>query len=374
MSLRKVTQTQTDVGTWAASTTVGFDVERIGLITRIQATVEITPSATLQAANALDGLFRTLQNLTLKGGAHTYFTLPVEAGGQPRVLLHYLNQLDGFGVGHSKGSVTAPDHTYVPVNYVWHAGTRPRDRYGRDDPWDLSAFVPASQEQSLRCEWLTGPNTVMDATVTITSAVLRLTIHRVMGTQSEILQEMQRQGVLEILPEGATGMIPAWTSKVNSPTATHSDYSLEEDVPLGGWLKRIGILAQDATGTRPLRAADEVTGIRLKIVQTGETLIEAYTDGAFAGRLPLGTNLEIDDAVTDFNLHAPYGIFPVDLRPHGQGPLSREYGLDLTGELVSLQTGAVKLGFTITTNASGDDILILYERYEPYDKRLAPVN
>ncbi len=374
MSLRKVTQTQTTTGAWVASTTVGFDVERIGLITRVHATVEITPSATLQAAHQPDGLFRTLQNLTLKGGAHTYFTLPSEPGGQPGVLLHYLNQVDGFGVGHSKGSVTAPDHTYVPVNYIWHAGTRPRDKYGRDDPWDLSAFIPASQEQSLRCEWVTGPNTVLDDTVTISSAVLRLTIQRVMGTQSEILEEMQRQGVLDILPDGANGMIPAWTAKINSPTNTASDYTLEEDVPLGGWLKRISILAQDATATRPLRAADVVSGIRLKIVQTGETLIEANVDGVFAGSLPLGTGLEADDAVTDFNLHAPYGIFPVDLRGHGQGPLSREWGLDLTGELVSLQTGAVKLGFTVPTNASGDDILILYERFEPYDGRLAPVN
>ena len=59
--------------------------------------------------------------------------------------------MDGFGYGHGTGSVTAPFGTaYVPVNFVFHAGGRPKDMYGKDDPFDMSAFLPAHEESQLR--------------------------------------------------------------------------------------------------------------------------------------------------------------------------------------------------------------------------------
>lgn len=369
--MRKSSLSQTDSGTWAASTTVATDLERVGLVTRIDFTVEITPSATLKGANQTDGLFRVIQNMRVLGGSHTYMTLPSEAGGHPGTLWHYLMKVDGHGEGHTLGGITAPHRTFVPMNFVFHPGTRPRDLFGRDNPFDLSAFVPASQEAQLRCEWVTGPNSVLDDSVTISSAVLRITLHRVIGSKAEIAEEMKRQGV--ITPPGANGMVPAWSGRVLSPVATASDFSLEEDIPLGAYLKRIGILAQDATATRPVRSSDELTQIALKLEETTERIFQVNTSQITA-HLPQGTILELNEGIsittianTDFGGHAPHGVYPLDLRAHSQSALGRDYGLNLQG----LQSGSVKLQMTLGTNASGDDLLILYERYMPYRGELA---
>ncbi len=380
MAVRKVSITQTEAGTWAASTTVRTDLERVGVITHIAATVEITPSATLSAAHQEDAPFRVIQNFSIRGGSHTYFTLPPEAGGQPGVLWHYLNKQDGYGVGHSQATITAPFRTYMPVTWHFHPGTRHQDHYGRRNYFDLSAFIPASQEQALAAEWVTTGNDVMDDTVTISSATMRFTIYRILGSDAEIAAEMARQAVnLPPIP-GVRGMVPAYTGRVISPTTTHTDYSREEDLPLGKYLARIALLAQDATATRPLRAQDEVTGIRVFFPGSTEDIVKMFVDH-MTGSLEYGTALTDDSGAAvnaavatqssvDFDAAAPSGIFIVDLRDRGENPWNRDYGLDLRNK----QTGAAKLGLTVSTNAAGDDVLMLFEQYQPYHGLLAPAS
>ena len=377
MSLRKKTQTQTSSGAWAADSRIATDIERVGVITRIDVNVEITPSATLTGANQPDGLFRLIQNITLLGGSHTYFNLPADDGCQGGTLLHYLNKMDGHGIGHSDGAVVAPVQAETNMNWVLHPGARPRDIWGRDDPFDLSAFIPASVESQLRAEWSTSGNDVMDDTVTIASAVARYTIHRILGTEGEIAEEMMNQGVH--LPPGARGMIPAWSSKVHGNAGTTTDFDSEQiDIVVGAYLARIAFLTQDATTIRTLRTGDTVTRVAIKVPKTSEDLYAAYTN-YLVGHLEYGTNLTANSGSlesggtekmgVDFNGAAPQGIFVLDLRsrarswtPQYPDRVGRDYGLDLRNS----QNTDYKLGLYIRTRAAGDDTLVLFQRYQTY--------
>ena len=357
--MRKRTITQTLTGTWAGdSPGIATDIDRTGYITRISAVAEVVPSATLAGANQPDGAWRIVQNLRIVGGEHTYMNLPADDAAMGGTLLHYMNLLDGFGTGHSILTIVAPNRTYTPITFTLHPGSRPRDLYGRDNKFDLTAFIPALREGQLRAEWVTSGNDVMDDTVTITSAVMRYTLHMVQGSPGEIREEMARQQV--VLPPGVpNGMVPAWTGEVFNHTAAAADYSVERDIPPGGFLKRICIAEQDTTATRSLRAADEVTGIAVKLAEDGTDIFKAYTD-FLTGNMPPGSSfLEAADAALDGGVHNAMGLYFVDLRPHAKS--NHDYGLDLRGQ----KTGAVKLGLTITAYAAGDDSLILYERYLP---------
>lgn len=364
MTLKKLSYTQTNTIAWSGDAQQSTDIDRNGLITQIDVTVEVTPSATLAGANQPDGPFRVVQNLAVAGGSHTYFTLPADDRCGGGILLHYLNVADGFGLGHSTAGISAPNRTYMPINYVLHAGSRPMlPAMGRmvDNKFDLTAFIPAWLESQLRATWTTSGNDVMDDVVTISSATMRFTLHVVQGSDADIRAEMVRQGV------PGSGMVPAWSQEVFSHSATASDYATERDVPSGGFLKRIAIIEQDATATRAVRAQDQVTGVAVKFPQQNETLVRVYVDH-LTGHMPSGSFLEADDAALDGGQHNPAGIFIIDLRPYAKASMGELYGLDLNG----VGTGAVKLGFSIATYASGDQSLILYERYHRYDGPLAP--
>lgn len=370
MAFRQITEEQVANGAWAADATIEIDLTRVGLITRLDMTNEITPSATLTAANQPDGLFRTVGNMRIRGGSHVYFTLPAVDGGQGGTLLHYLNRIDGHGIGHADGAIAAPTRTFTFMNFVYHCGSRVRDQFGRDNPFDLSAFVPASAESQLVAEWTTYGNDVLDDTVTISSSVMRFTISRVMGSEQEIRGEMQRQGI--ITPPGAQGMVPANSAVVHPNGSTTSDFDAEQiNIVPGAYLKRISWLSQDATADRPIRAGDQVTDVAIKVPKTSE---ELYRSGVemMTAHMEYGTNLTVNSGAlesaatekfgVDFNAAAPLGIGNLDLRPRAHTLLGKDYGFDLRNH----ETGDFVLGLLITTRAAGDDTLTLFERYAPY--------
>lgn len=377
MSLRKLTIEQNDTGAFSADATVDIDIERVGVITRIDATVEITPSATLTAAFQVDGLNRVLRNGTIRGGSHTYMTLPGPDGGHGGTLLHYLNAQDGHGIGHGGGAVAAPVRTFTAKNFVFHAGSRPRDIYGRDNPFDLSAFIPAHTEGQLTFTWGNNGNDVLDDTVTISSATMRLTLHRLLGTLTEMEEEVARQGVVS--PGGGfTGMIPAWSSVTHANAGTTTEFDAEQiDIVVGGFLSRIALLEQDATADRPIRAGDQVTDVAIKVPRTSEVLYQAGVEYLQA-HMGAGDQLTDDSGAAnnaavatpigpDFDAHAPVGVYIIDLRARSNKPMGRDYGWDLR----RARNGDFRLGFLITTRTAGDDTLVLYERYQPTNLPLA---
>lgn len=365
MALRKVSITQNASGTWAADATITTALERMGIITRIEPTVEVTPSASLGGTNQPDALFRMIQNMRIVAN-ETFFNLPADDGSQGGVLLHYANRADGYGLGHPDGVIVAPSVTYTPVNFVLHCGAAPH-RDGIDDPFDLSGFIPASVESQLNAEWTVSGNDILDDVTTITSAIMRYTIHRVLGSPEDIRAEMQAQGVLDHLPPipGITGMVPAWSANNHANVAATTDYEAETvDVPVAQFLRRIIFVAQDATTVRTLRASDEIRRLNIFYPKTSEVLYQMRLDSVNAHN-EYGSVLEADDAALDFGAHVARGFYIIDLRPRtalSHGKHLRRYGWDLRG----VNTGDLKLGLFIGIFAAGDDTLFLFERYRPY--------
>ena len=213
------------------------------------------------------------------------------------MLIHAINAIDHLGMPGfpDQQSVSGPDRTYHPVTWVFHCGSRPQDKYGRDNPWDLSGLIPATKISDLIAEFITGLNSVTDDAVTISSGVFRYTLHVVIGTHQEIMQEMARQEV--VLPAnlpGATAMQPAWVAETFAIDTTYTDFSLTRNVPTGRIVKRVAILSQDATATRPLVAQDEITGAKLDVRL--QTVMKVFADGA-AAMQPKGNIAVADDAV-----------------------------------------------------------------------------
>jgi hypothetical protein len=357
--MRKIEFTQTDTSTWAASSAgIATDIERLGVITRIVCSMELTPSATFDGANQPDGLFRPVQNMRLEGGGFTYFTLPGDAGGLGGTLWHYYNRENMGVMGHASGDVTAPHRSFVPVSFWWHPGSRPVTMGRKQNPFDMTALVPALHDASLRAIWTTGPNSVMDDTITLASAVMRYTLYYIVGTNSEMQAEMRRQRVnLPVFDRGVpTAMVPNWHTITHAATATFTDYQQEHNIPTGGYLRQLWILSQDDTATRPLRAADEITDVKI-MLPGQEVPIQVHAEH-LTNQQMAGSGLIADDGDIDFGNRAPEGIIPIDFRPFGHD----DYGLNL--EHVS--SGSAKVGTTVTAYASGDDHLMLFDKLHPY--------
>lgn len=364
MAVKRESIEQTVTGAWASATTVTVLLDRIGLVTQYDLVHRITPSATLLGDNTPDGLYRPFQNIQILSGGVTYYSLPSDAGGEGGVLQHFLNIIDGLGIGYPSGAITAPDLTYVPVKLSFHAGIRPIKRDGGINLFDLTGFVPAGLESNPQVTWTTNTNAVIDDTVTLTSGVLTITAHRLLGTEADMRAEMQIQGVPEVLAllgdPSVTGLVPNWVGQIQSPIATAADYSLQFDLPVGGFLKRVTFIAQDATATRPARAEDELTAIRLTIPERGLVLFQHSTE-LKSGSLPMMPQLGVNDVV-QYGGASAKGFYSFDLRTHGPTWLEQILGLDARTQ----RTGWARWEQTLGTNASGDDLLMLTERALEY--------
>lgn len=369
----KRARTQTETITWSASGEPEINLVKDGIITHVDVVLELTPSASMAADGSVDALARTVTNFTIKGGEQTFFGLPPQQGGR---LLHYMNkQMYPGMVFHGLGAITAPLHTYIPFLLRFHCGSRPYDAHGEQNPFDLTAFINGPQQSSLRIAWRTGANNVMDPTITLASAVARITVYEVLGTPAEIMAEMQQQGIrvgsggiMNSRGEALGFFSPRWNSFVLTPTAAAADYSYEHDIPTGGFLRGVYILAQNDTaieagaGSNPLRAADEVTGIAIKMAGRGGELVKVFSDALNLGWTPVSSNLILDAGAAatvnvDFNLAAAHGFYPLNLKKYGQ--TTRDYGIDMRPPI---GVGDFKLGLTITEYASGDDFLVTYDQ------------
>lgn len=365
MGVRKTELQQTASGAWVADSTIETELVDEGLITEINVTAEITPSATLAASNQPDALNRIIQGMQIVGGSHTYFVLPTDDGAQGGTLLRALNGIDGYGIGHGGGAVAAPHSTYTAINFVFHAGSRPRMANGARGQFDLTAFIPAGNESRLVARWSTSGADVLDDTVTIASAVMRYTISSVNGTEQELRTEMARQGVR--LPPGATGMIPAWSALNHTNGGVTTDFAAEtEDIVAGAYLRRISMLCQDATAIRPARSSDEVVEFAIVSIRNNQTLLQVAGEISVAHGA-MGTFLTANDAVSFGGVHNLDGVLYADFRGRGSTDLHDDYGWNLIGS----GNGSFKLGLKIRTQAAGDRTLILFERVSPIDGLLA---
>ena len=108
----------------------------------------------------------------------------------------------------------------------------------------------------------------------------------------------------------------------------------------------------------PLGADDEVTRVGLILPFTGERLVDMDWPSLVYGEMPADSMVVDDEISAAGYLYAPHaGLAVLDLRRHGDA----DYGLDLRGQA----TGAVKLGVTIGSYASGDDSFYFYDQVQP---------
>jgi len=349
--MRKIKKTEIGTLTYGASTVVNADVPRDGVITRIDVEVQVTPSATLVGANLPMGIWHVIDTLRLVGGGGKQY-VGMGSGELLGRIIHAHNQYDFPGLPFvGARDLTAPNTTFVPVVFRLHFGSRPRDNYGRDNPFDLSAFLPAHRESSLKMEWGCPANSVVDGTVTITSATMKMTIYQILGTSAEILDEMARQGLDPSMP-----MSPVSSVESYAHTGAISDLGKQFDIPMGNFLRRITIMAEDAT-TVPVLSMDEITRVGIILPQSGERIVDMDFSSLVTGQMPGGAMLLADEGgAVDTYLQTQKGIGIIDLRQHGY----REFGMDTR----NLKNGDVKLGVTVGTYAAGDKSYIHYDQLE----------
>lgn len=325
----KQTKRVTDTSTWAASSDLAsLKLPREGLITEIKLRANITMSAALTAVQP-DGLTRAIQNLKIEGdGGRAFLGMSGEQMGR---LLYFWTVLD-----HGAQLINLPTGTDAHITFVFHPGSNPKD------PFDTTAVIPARALSELLAKITTTANSVVDDTTTISSGVYYFEVNQVME-----------------VPVGAGMMTPIGSSLTYAHTATFSDFSAEIDVPTGNYLRRIFLLDQDETATRPVRKDDQVTGVKLSVPGIGRTIIESNwqdlkAETAKQARLN-GYNFQVADTTTG-HLNVPDGMVCIDLRKY----FDPVYGLDLR----STQTGKVKLGLTIGSYAAGDDTLIYWDQLQ----------
>jgi len=352
--LQKIVKTQTKTWTWGASTTVSQDIQASGAITRLVFRMAITGSGSLAAANQPDAFYRVIDSLNIKGagGVH-YYSAGSEQIGR---LIHLLNRLDNL----VKGVTTTIVATTNQVIFTIHFGSRPRDMFGRDNPFDLTAFIPAFNDTQLVGEWLTTANTCLDDTVTLSSGTGRLTIYEVLGTAQELKAEMMRQGVF--VPDGYDFMCPKSSYKKHVHPSDMSDLSELINIPVGAFLRRIGMLVQDETSARPVRKNDEVTRVGIILPVGNQRIVDVdFVTMTNIQQVDQGL-LVADSAMTGIpGLAIGEGFYVPDLRELGSTPFSPDYGMDLRGYKV----GDVLLGLTIENYTSGDDTQIWWDQLLP---------
>lgn len=340
-----------DTGTWAASSDLAaIDLPREGLVTEIL--VRATLTATLTATAEDDCTKRAFEGLRVQGdGSRTFIGL--SGGDQMSRVLNFMNVCD-FGcefVAPSGAAATTVDvgSTAFEQDFIFHCGSNPAD------PFDLSAAIPARALSVFQLLLSTTAAAVTDAAGNITAGTYRYQINQVLDVP---------------VPRGL--MCPLGSTYSWANDANYSNYGYEIDVPAGSWLRRIVMLAQDATATAPIRKNDEITGVKLYLPKGAnkevgswlwENLIaetaKVYRLAGFSqNEAALGA---IATTRPGFNRvpFMPYGLAIIDLRKYFH-PL---YGMNLTG----YQTGDVKLGLTVENRAAGDDTIIYWDQLQPVE-------
>jgi len=329
-----------ETATWAASSDKQIELPNEGAITRIQIHCEFTVTGCLAAdTNATLHSWRPIQSLKIEGGGgKSYFGM---VGDQMGRLLHFLNALDFPGRQFERGMGTDT----VFADFIIHFGSRQRDIYGRDNPYDLTAFLPARDETNLKLTWTTTQAAdVCDTAVDITAGTMEVVVFEVLDLPS------------------MRGMIPISSTEMYAHTADKSDLSQQFDIPTGSFIRRLCLLSQDDTAIGSggaLMAADEIAKAGLLLPKENRRLIEMEYDQmaslcGFQGEA-VGTAA---GAVTKPWINRQEGFLVMDMRQYGH----KDYGLDLR----RYQTGDVKLGLTIANYAAGDDTIIWYDTVQPY--------
>lgn len=340
--MEKVTKRLVSTGTWAdASDLDPIDLPREGLITEVGIRANLT--VTVAATAVQDATKRSFQSLKIEGdGGRTFLGL---AGQQTSRLLNFLNECEmrmtGLGAEVDVGGAS------FNQSFIFHPGSNPRD------PFDMTAVIPARALSTLQLKLTTAAALSFDGSNAITPGTFYYWVN-------QVLEVPVPAGIMTPL-----GSLLSWAED-----AAYSDFSKEIDVPAGAWLRRIIMLVQDETGTVPVRVDDAVEGVRLRMPVTATQQLELLWEDMkvmTAKRYGLRYWMQekalgaIATTRPGYNgaMILPAGLAIIDLRDYFH-PL---YGANLT----NYRTGDVKLGLSVATPGSGEDVLIYWDQLKPVD-------
>lgn len=348
MGVELVRNRQTSYADGILDTTTSTDIRASGALTSMIVRVHIkVGTSTMVSNHFVDGLFRVIDSIRIKGaGGVSYFSMGDHEIG---TMLHWVNMYDKTinGVGH--GALVA-NGSYIDLVFVLHFGSRPRDEFGRMNPFDMTAFIPAFDDSELKLEISWAASLCMDGTATLDTSPTYITTFQAFGLAGDLKAEMARQRV-------RATMIPISTYLSEAHTATKADFSYEKDVPTGTYLRRI-VIQEKNEATPSARTDDQVTEIALKLPQASQRIIQddlvamTYTQG------PIESLQEADVAITAGVIRTGPGTAVLDLRQHADP----DYGMNL----MAYRPGDVKLGMTVGSYTSGEDTYLWYDQLRPY--------
>lgn len=339
-----ITKPVVDTLTWAAGSDIQVDLPNEGLITEIEVELYLTMNGSIAAdAHAL-ALWRAAQNFKIEGGGgKVYFGM---SGTQMGMLLHYLNLIDHPGINWHEIVATSQY-----LKWRMHFGSRPRDIFGRRNPFDLTCAIPAFKESNLKFTWGTTANDALSVAQTISSGTMRLLVHEVMPTSEAIAAWSKK--------------IPISSSEAYDPGATKSDYSGQRDIPTGNFVRRIAIMALDATATGsngPLNKSDQMTEVGVLDSKQNRWIFKAREQQLRLAN-PLFDGLQLLDAPNTLSPYDVPGFYQIDLRPFNNS----DYGLDARNYAGHPVTpGDLKLGMTIGAYAAAETEHIWYDQVQDY--------
>lgn len=329
-----------DTMTWAASSEQQVDLPTAGLITDIDLELSLTLSGSGASALAALGIWRTIQSLRIEGGSgRVYYGM---SGTQMGMLMHFMNMVDFPGTTWHEIIATTQS-----LGWKIHFGSRPRDMFGRYNPSDLTAAIPAMTESKPKLIWTTTAANALDASVTISSATMRVFVTEVLDGY----KAWDAQG----------RMMPISSSESYDPGATKSDLQGQRDIPTGKFIRRIGIMALDATAQSsagPLLKDDQMTEVGIFDSKKNRWLMTARQQALAFGN-PLIDGGQVATTPNTLSPHNPGGLWLVDMRQFDHP----DFGLDTRGS----QLGDWKLAMTIGAYSSAEKEHIFYDMVEQYN-------
>lgn len=334
-----ITKKLVDTFTWAASTDVAVDLPTEGLITRVDFELYTTAGGAVSGALSTHGLWRAIEAFKIQGGGgKNYFSL---SGKQMGMFWHFINLVD-FPATCWKDIVATSQY----VKLRCHFGSRPRDINGRDNPYDLTAAIPAMEETNLQAIWTTGAGAdTIDDAVDLSSGTINVTVYEVLGGEKVWSR-----------------MVPVSSCYTYNPVGTKSGLGAKLDVPTGGFVRRIGINAQDDTALTSngrLCVDDQATEFAVQIPKLNiEPLYVRVRQ--LSQNNPRFDGSQVVNTPNTLSPWAVEGFYILDLRQYD----NRDYGLDTRG----FKTGDVKLAMTIDSYAAGgtEREYIWYDQVQPY--------
>lgn len=328
-----VSRQVTAQGTWAASSALAdIALDRDLLITNVSLLANMVTNA-LAATAYMDAPKRVLQTLSLVGDGKNFLSL---TGGtmQLGVLLALLNQYDtqaaNLGVPVPFGA------TAIQQFYQFHPGRNPKDKF------DMSAYIPARALSQLVARIGTPAAAVTDSGAgSIASGTYTFEIDGVQG-----------------VPISPGSFYPAPYVQAYPHTALMPNFSQKFDVPTGGYVRRVAILAVDNTAVSPLRADAQVTGVQLELPKDSKNQItKSFLHLKYDNAVRYGVVGDVEPTVLGAvnvgaayqgNMNTPNGFAILDLRDYFDPVL----GMNMVGA----QQGDAKLDLTIGV-ATGQTLL-----------------